>query len=351
MATSPGAYRRHRRHFNNGDHGWVLQHSADTMASLGPDASLGRWGPGIIVRYGACLARRQHLVAADLELTTGLTAAPGSLAAGDLSPLSHWVLQLAEVTHQQGHIGRSVHLARQLWDGPYEVVVRTGAARALAAANLHHGDVASAHRWLDQASAVAGSAYGTLYQSLVHADRALVIAADGRMDQAIEMTFEGIERLDAYNNHLARAQAAVTAAVVSLAAAHHGDLWSARHLHSEAVRHHHLTHRPITDALIDLSWSAVMRLDGQLEAAEAPAERAARTLATAGAEPARAVAVREQSLVAAARGQWSSAVALADHAAQMFASLAMPLEQARTRSLLDELHRPGRHQAAEGLSS
>lgn len=336
-AGTPAPYRRHRGAYRRGDHGWLLAHSPGTLEALGPDGALGRWGAGVVLRYGAALARHQHLVAAGDELAAGLGSAPGSLAERDLAPLSQWALMLVEVWLLGGRFDRAGRLADTLWQGQHSAGVRLGAARALAATHRQRGDIAGAHQWLDLAAGSISAGAGSLNRSLVLADRTMVVAADGRSSEAATMAFAVVEHLDSHRNPLARDHAAVTAATVSLTAAHHGDLWSSGQLLQCAATRHRLSHRPVTQALVDLATSANLRLSGDVTGAARPAELAARAAGGAGAEPLRAVAIREQALVAAAVGQTRSALAMATHAQTLFSGHAMALEHARTQALIEQL--------------
>lgn len=330
----PGLYRRHRAAYRRGDHQWILANSSGTLAALGPDGATDRWGAGVVLRYGAALTRRQHLVAADDELTQGLASAPGSLAERDLAPLSQWALMLVEIGLLRGRFERAAQLADTLWRGPYGAGVRVGAARALAAAHLQCGNITGAHQWLDLAAGAITAGRSGLDRSLVLADRTLVVAADGRTPEATTMALAVVEHLDSHRNPLARDHSVVTAATVALAAAHHGDLWSSGQLLQCAATRHRLAHRPVTQSLVNLAASANLRLSGDLAGAARPAELAVRALGGAGAEPLRAVAIREQALVAAADSQPQSALAMATHAESLFGVHNMALEQARTQALI-----------------
>ena len=55
VRIAPAPYRRHRRHYERGDHDWVVINSAATLAELGEQAAPDRWGPGVVARLGAAL--------------------------------------------------------------------------------------------------------------------------------------------------------------------------------------------------------------------------------------------------------------------------------------------------------
>jgi len=346
VVVAPAAYRRHRRRHDQGDYNWVITHTSATLSQLGDDAGPTRWGPGVLARLGAALARRQDLVAARMELTRALGALDGSLATRDLGGGDIYELQLVEVLLALGEFAEASQRASQLWQPERHPTIRMAGARAQAAAHLAGGDIAGAHAWLDEAAARAAGLGGDLGLALVHADRAGVVAESGRIPEAVTMATEALARLDraqkSATSHrpLPGAQAVVTANAVAMAAAHHGDVVSAHQLHSEAVRRFTIADRPVTGALLNITRSAVLRLSGYLDAtsgADAPVEQAALTLAALRAEPGRALAVREQALVAHATGQQASAYALAIQALGLFNHLQMNAESARTEALVELL--------------
>jgi hypothetical protein len=344
LAIPPAAYRRHRRNFDRGHHDWIVDNTAATLAQLGDDAGPHRWGPGVLVRLGSVLARRQHLAAARLELTRALDALPDSLARRDLGGGDIHELHLVEVLVTMGEFAEATWRASRLWEPYRHAAIRLGAARALAALHVAGGDLAGAHAWLDEAATRALSQGGDLGLALVHADRATVVAESGRIPEAVTMAAEALVRLGglrsgaAGTQMLAQAQAAATANAVALAAAQHGDVVAAHQLYAEAVYRATAPDRPVLLAMLDVTRSAILRLNGDVDAitgSQAPVERAVLVLAAAGAEPGRAMAVREQALVAHATGQLASARALAAQSLGLFDRLQMPTESARTRALLD----------------
>lgn len=347
VAIAPLAYRRHRRLAATGHYDDVVATTADTLARLGHDAAADRWGPGVVARFGMALARRQQLVAARTELTRALTALPGSLAASDLGAGDAAELQLVEVLLALGAFAEARTRAVALAGADRHSSTRAAACRALAALHLTGGDPAGAHHWLDEAAARAALVGGgDLGLALVHADRCAVVAATGQVTEAVTMTFEAVNRLVAADPRsgpgagIGGAQVVATASVVGLACAHSGDVLSARHLLSIAHQRSTLADRPVTAAVTATTAAAVARLDGDPAGASALAGHAAAVLAHHGAEPARAVAVREMAMADATVGRHASAVAQATHALSMFETLEMPRESATTAALVASLRSP-----------
>jgi hypothetical protein len=340
VRIAPAPYRRHRRHYERGDHDWVVINSAATLAELGEQAAPDRWGPGVLARLGAALARRQQYGSARIELERSCAALASSAAAHELGDGEFSQLQLVEVLIAMGRFCEARTFAERLLPAGHHLASRTGASRGLAAVHLAGGDSAGAHAWLDEAAARAAGLGGDLGLALVHADRAVVVAAAGRLGEAVTMCTEVLRRLDragsgTRSTTMALTHASITATTVALHAAHGGDLTSATHLLAEADRRAVLPHRPADEANRDVVRSAVARLRSQPPGDLA--ERAARILGAVGAEPARAVAVREQAMVAAATGRQASAVVLADHAAGAFTNLGMGIERRRTEALVATL--------------
>lgn len=335
---APAPYRRHRRHAERGDHEWVVATTATTLAELGDEAAADRWGPGVLVRLGSALARRQQLTAARTELTRALGALDGSLAATDLGGGESAALQLAEVLATLGAFGEARRRALSMWEPLRHISTRAGAARVLASLHLAGGDVAGAHAWLDEAATRAASLGGELPLALVHADRSVVVTADGRIAEGVAMATEALSRLSRVTASArvavwADAQASSTACAIGIDCVLAGDVAAAGALATVAAERAVTDHRPLDAAWRQVLTSGLLRLSGDPEAAAAHADAATLTFAAAGAEPARAAAVREQALVATAAGRHASARALVRDAREAFAGLGMPLEAARTEAL------------------
>lgn len=335
---APSPYRRHRRRSRRGDHDWVVAHTATTLAELGDDAAAERWGPGVLVRLGVALAHRQQPVAARMELTRALGALGTSTAATDLGSAEGAQLQLVEVLVTLGAFAEARARALALCQGGSHPSTRAGAARLLATLHLAGGDVSGAHAWLDEAATHARVLGGDLPLALVHADRSVVVAGSGRVDEGVAMATEALARLSgagrsATERRWADTQASSTACAVGLSAALANDADAAGYLASAADRLATAGPRPLDAAWRGVLRSAVERLGGNPAAASPLVDRAATTFRAAGAEPAAAAAVREQALVAGASGRHASASALAGGAAATFHRLGMPLEAARTEAL------------------
>ena len=337
-SIAPAPYRRHRRHAERGDHEWVVATTATTLAELGEDAAADRWGPGVLVRLGSALARRQQLTAARTELTRALGALDGSLAATDLGGGESASLQLAEVLAALGEFGEARARGLALWEPRRHLSTRAGAARLLASLHLAGGDVAGAHAWLDEAATRAASLGGELPLALVHADRSVVVTVDGRIAEGVAMATEALNRLSRVTTSArvavwADAQASSTACAIGIRCVLAGDAAAAEALATVAAERAVSDHRPLDGAWRQVLTSGLLRLGGDPEAAAAHADAATRTFAGTGAEPARAAAVREQALVAAAAGRHASARALLRDAGEAFVRLGMPMEAARTEAL------------------
>ena len=153
VRIAPAPYRRHRRHYERGDHDWVVINSAATLAELGEQAAPDRWGPGVVARLGAALARRQQYGSARIELERSCAALASSAAAHELGDGEFSQLQLVEVLIAMGRFREARTYAERLLPPGHHLASRTGASRGLAAVHLAGGDSAGAHAWLDEAAA------------------------------------------------------------------------------------------------------------------------------------------------------------------------------------------------------
>ena len=329
VLTAPAAYRRHRRQFERGNYRWVVAHSPATLAELAASPDDVTWSPGVVVRLGCALARTEQLAAARIELTRGLGTLRHSPARHDLGAGETAGLVLVEVLMTMGAFAEARARGYGLWLPGHHPAIRAAAARAVAACPVAGGDVGGAHAWLDEAAARAAVLGGDLPLALVHADRAVVVAGDGRTVEAVDMAHEAVARLDRLRGRsrpggIGAAAVVASAGAGALAAADAGDVFSAGALLGEARRHHVLADRPVTTATLDVVGAAVARLGGDPAAAAALLERATPKLAGARAEPARTVAVTEQALAEASLGRSASAVALARAAVGMAQALDIP---------------------------
>lgn len=309
-----------------------------TLAELGDDAAADRWGPGVLVRFGVALARRQELAAARTELDRALEALGTSLAAVDLGGGDPAALQLIEVLAALGSFGEARQRALALWQPDRHASTRASAARLLASLHLAGGDVAGAHTWLDEAAVRAAALGGDLPLALVHADRAVVVTTDGRIAEGVAMAGEALSRLSRVTTSTrvavwADAQASATACAIGIGAALAGDLAAAGALGAVAEERAVTDHRPLDTAWRQLLRAAVLRLGGDPGEAVLHVDAAAAAFRAAGAEPALAAAIREQALVAAAGGRHASAATLWRDSRAAFKRLGMPLEVARSEAL------------------
>jgi hypothetical protein len=329
----------------------VIAQSGNVLAELGDDAAAHRWGPGVVARLGMAHARFQQYPAARPELERALAALPGSDAEADLGAGEVVSLHLLEVLVAVGDLGQAMALAGRLYEQASHPAIRTAASRTLARLHLAGGDAVAAHRWLDAAADLAARTGGDLPLALVHAERAVVVAGDSRPHEAVAMAVEAAGRLAAARGPvagLARETAALAAAAVALAVCDDHPEGASR-LAQRASSLATVPHRPVTAAIVELSRIAVAhRLrrapehpgsdtpgeDTSGDDLEARAEAVVAALSAAGAEPARALAVREQALLAAGNGHQASAVALARHALWAFDQLELPVETARCRGVL-----------------
>jgi tetratricopeptide (TPR) repeat protein len=350
--VAPGPYRHHRAAWRGGRYDWVITRSARVLADLGPEAAADRWGPGVVARLGMALARRQQYPAARAELERAVAALPGSAASADLGNGEQVSVQLLEVLAALGDLAPATVLATQLRQHGRHPATRGSAARTLARLHLAAGNTVTAHRWLDDAAGLAAVGGADLPLALVHADRAVVVASDNRPNEALTMIGEALDRLQSTSGppaRLATEQGAMTAAAVVLATINTspgpGDELVTRsgELAARAAALAVVPDRPVTAALVDLAAIAtgqVRDARGRTLAGTALEERVQTvvdTFAEAGTEPLRALAVRQQALVASSHGHRASAAALAAHAAWAFERLELPVEASRTRQLLESL--------------
>jgi hypothetical protein len=117
----------------------VVINSAATLAELGEQAAPDRWGPGVLARLGAALARRQQYGSARIELERSCAALASSAAAHELGDGEFSQLQLVEVLIAMGRFCEARTFADRLLPPGHHLASRTGASRGLAAVHLAGG--------------------------------------------------------------------------------------------------------------------------------------------------------------------------------------------------------------------
>ena len=226
----------------------------------------------------------------------------------------------------------------RLVDPTHTADIRFAALRAHAAALAARGQFEGAHHLLNTAGGVAQRIRSRFRVALVEGDRAMVLAAQGRLLEAITAADRVLPSLirPAVGEHQqwANTEGAAIALTVCRAAADAGDHLTAQrmlHLGTTATQR---VGGAYLSAHLDLARGVSWLLEGDLDAAEASLVNAGRQFGVLGCAPAIALATLEQGRLAQHRGLVRSARPLYLAALEDFRRLRQPREVNEVNRLL-----------------
>lgn len=330
MALPPAGYLRLRAAFLRGDDRTVLAEAGALHARLVADPRGRGWAPGVEVLVGGTLAREEHHAEAIAWLEHGLHTLPGTPAARDLGGGHHEHRLLAELYLLTGRWDRAEAYLDWLGLPDQPLESRLASLRGRAGLAAARGDLETAPWLVNAAADLARRSQSRLYTSLVDGDRALVLAAAGRLGEAVVLAREVLPRLSAPapgpTQAWANAQAVAVATALARRAVDAGERDLAGHLLAGAAVPARRSGRAHLAALHDLASAALARLDGRWEVAERAVAGATEHFDRLGALPASALAHLEAARLAEARGFGESALALYRRASGELSALGMVRE-------------------------
>lgn len=287
----------------------------------------------------------------------GLPAAPagGAPALGSAAArtarianrLDWFELALLDVLLRMGRYDDVVDRVARLAEPTHTAEIRFAATRAHAVALGARGQFEGAHHLLNTAGGVAARIRSRFRSALVEGDRAVLLAAQGRLLEAITAADRVLPSLIrppvGEYQQWSNAEGATIALTLSRTASRQGDHLTAQrmlHLGTTAV---HRVGGDHLHAQLDLARGVLWLLEGDLDAAEASLVSAGRQFGLLGCAPALALTTLEQGRLAEARGLVRSARPLYERALADFRRLGQPREVTELTRLLGGLdHRaPG----------
>lgn len=311
---------------------------ADQLAA---DPATAGWVPAVVLATGAVLAGREHNIDARQHLREGLAMLPGTVSSDLVGDGSWHALVLVEVCLVTGEPAEAAGGAERLSQPHHPVEVRLGATRALARLRQAAGDHEGAHWLLNTATDLAAKARSRLLETIVEADRATLLARQGRTSEAVVVADAAVARLGqaAQGPHglLALGQAAATAATVARACTDVGELDSAIRLTEAAHHAADDSGRQLPRAGALVAEAATRRALGDLAGAEHAADAAARLAGDLAATPLAALARYEAGRVAVAAGLWASAEPVLRRAADDLRRCGQPVDAAEVDRLRTRL--------------
>jgi hypothetical protein len=329
------AYRVFREAYRRGDTDTVLgtgQHVLDALAAA-DDPRQQELAPAVLVMIGAHLARTERFVDAIAYLERGLGDLPGTEATRDIGRGDWYAVTLVQLYLLVGRPRDAWPLIQRLLEPDHKLETRLGATRAQVMVAAGAGEFEMAYQLLNTAAGLADRLRNRQQSTMVGGDRALVLAYQGRMIEAVGHADAVLPMLSQPVPGPMGAWAAAEAVAVSTTVARHaaeaGDLMTAQRLVFGAGDVAERTGRSFDRAQLALARGVVAWRSGSLLEAEAPLADARRTFLELGCAPAAARAQWEEANLAQARGLLSSARPLLERARQEFATLGLAREVAR----------------------
>ena len=250
-------------------------------------------------------------------------------------------LALLDVDLRLGRYDDVTARVPRLTDPTHHSEVRFAATRAHAAVLGLQGQFEGAHHLLNTAGGLAVRIRSRFRQALVEGDRAVLLAAQGRLLEAITAADRVLAPLIrpplGHHQLWSNAEGASIALTISRAASAGGDHLSAQRmllLGTTATRH---VGGAYLAAHLDLARGCFSLLERDLDSAEAALVSAGRQFGVLGCAPAVARATLEQGRLAHARGLVRSARPLYQRALDDFRRLGQPREVAELNQLLVSL--------------
>jgi hypothetical protein len=335
MALPSPAYLRLRDAFGRGDHREVLAEGERLVALL--DADPGQRGhlPAAMVMVGAALVQVEHYREAVPWLEQGLVRLPGTPAERDMAG-GHWFHRtLADLYLLLGRWDRAAAYLDWLAWPEQPMDSRLAAARGQAALANASGAWDRAHWLLNTAADLARRSRSNLLLALVEGDRAMLLAAQGRLREAVECADTVVPSLAAPapgpQQAWANAQATAVYSTIARHLAHEGDIMTAERYLLEAAMTPADRRRVYGTAQLNLARATAWREEGDLARAGVPLREAIAAFEALGAAPASAVAAVEDAHLARALGLADSAKARHERALVALHDLGMTCEMALTR--------------------
>lgn len=342
MPIPPRPYRDLRFAFERCDYREVLATGEATVRALEQDDRRRQFLPAAMTLVGGALLSVEHYRDGATWLERGLASMPGTSSEHELRGAAWFHRALADCYLLLGRWDRAAAYADWLARPEQPADSRLAGLRGQLYLAAVAGRLDDATFLTNAAADLARRMRGEITEAVVEADRALVLAAAGRLHEAVAAADGVAPRLAAVGRddrqRWANQQATVLLTSLARALAEAGDLMTAeRYLLEAAVPATH-ARRSYAAAQLQLARSVVWREEGDLGRAAAPARDAVDQFTALDTLPALAVARIAEARLAEAQGHAIAARALYERAGAEVAALGMAREH---RTVLDRLHRLG----------
>ncbi len=323
----PRAYLRFRAAAGRGDHRNVLATGEPLLATVAGDPATAGWAPAVALAVARSLVQVERYPAAIGWLEYGLAALPGTPSARELRDGHHEHRLLADLYLLVGRWDRAAEYLSWLARPDQPLDSRLAATRGQVALAAAGGDFDAAQWLLNAAADLGRRARSQVIDAVVAADRAVVLAAQGRLREAVALADEVLPSLGAPGEGPAQVwangQAVAVATTIARLSAQAGDTATAeRHL-LDATAPAMASRRTYATAHLDLARATVWRVEGELDRAEPAGLAALEQFDVLGALPAAGLAALEAGRLAEVRGHLQTARARYDRAAVDLAAVGL----------------------------
>jgi hypothetical protein len=353
----PVEFERYREAYRQRRFDGVLADGHQLAATFETVDQQRRFVAPVALMFGAALAEGDAYLEACTWLEHGLERTAADQAAGDAVILGEfggtdWFsLRLIELYMLVGRYGDAWNRLTPLEEPSRRETTRLAAIRGRALLNTIRGDYEAAHNLLNAAVTVTERIGSSFLAAMVEADRAVLLATQGRRREAVLLADRTLDRLIKTPSGSHGVWAAASAASVALtlarrcfAADEHdeGERWLL--LGAGSIERSPTTY---LSAQLDVTIARSWRQQGAIGRAESLCSAAAIRLASLGCRPAEAAATLELARLAAARGMDEAALPLAQRAYDELTYLGHALERREAAELLAQIGAsPSSHQWA-----
>jgi tetratricopeptide (TPR) repeat protein len=316
--------------FERHDYREVLATGEAAVATLDRDAGQREFVPAAMVLIGGALLSVEHYRDGVAWLEQGLVRMPGTASDHELRG-AHWFHRaLVDSYLILGRWDRADPYLEWLAQPDQPLESRLAATRGriyLDAARARTDNLAFL---LNAAADLARRARSEVAEAVVEADRALALAAQGRLHEAVACADSVTPRLAAPGRddrqQWANQQATVLLTYLARALAEAGDLMTAERYLLEVAVPVSQSRRSYADAQYELARSVVFREEGDLERAEPAARAAVEQFAALDTLPALAIARLAEARLAERRGHLVAARSSYGRAVAELAALGLARE-------------------------
>jgi hypothetical protein len=332
VPVAGSVFRDLRFAFERRDYREVLATGEATVAALEADPKQTEFVPGAMVLVGGALLSVEHYRDAVAWLEQGLVRLRDTASEHELRG-AHWFHRaLADLYLLLGRWDRAWLYLDWLSRPEQPLESRLAATRGRLFLEAAKGRFDDVPFLVNTAADLARRARSEVAEAIVEADRAMALAAQGRLPEAVSFADAVAPRLAAPANddrqRWANQQATALLTTLARLLAESGDLMTAERYLLEVAVPATQSRRSYAVAQLELARSVVWREEGDLERAEQPIRAALDQFAALDTLPAVAVARLAEAHLAEVRGHAVGAHALYSRAHDELAALGLRRDQA-----------------------